>query len=182
MSQNNYKLKIVESLLKSENHIRGLAKSLGTNQTTIARKVKALEQENVVDFKEEGRNKVVFLRKTLEAKHFGYMVETEKLIETIAQYPFLRRIIEAIQKNKKIMLAVLFGSFTTGSAYEKSDIDIYIDTKETALKQEIASLDSRISVKIGSYDQDSLLIKEIEKKHVVIKGVELFYEKNKFFD
>jgi predicted transcriptional regulator len=61
MSQNSYNQKIVEILLKSDDHVRGLAKSLGTNQTTIARKVIEMSKDNIVDFKTEGRNKVVFL-------------------------------------------------------------------------------------------------------------------------
>ncbi|MDP1694729.1 MAG: hypothetical protein Q8L34_04275, partial [Candidatus Woesearchaeota archaeon] len=64
MSQDNYNLKIIESLLRSENHIRGLAKLLDTNQTTIARKVQELHKENILDWKQEGRNKVVFLKKS----------------------------------------------------------------------------------------------------------------------
>src|SRR3989338_955909 len=182
MSQNNYNIKIVEALLKSENHIRGLAKSLNTNQTTIARKVHELSKENVLDFKQEGRNKVFFIKKTLEAKQYAYFVEAQKLIETLKRYPFLRRIIEIIKKNEKVSLVILFGSYAKGSANNGSDIDIYLETTENKLKEDIESINSKISVKIGKYNQDSLLIKEIEKNHAIIKGIELFYEKNKFFD
>src|SRR3989344_1955791 len=83
MSQNNYNLKIIEALLRSENHIRGLAKLLGTNQTTIARKVRELHKENILDWKREGRNKVVFLKKSLETKQYVYAVEVQKLLVTI---------------------------------------------------------------------------------------------------
>lgn len=182
MSQNNYKLKIVESLLHSENHIRGLAKSLHTNQTMIARKVQELAQENIVDFRQEGRNKVVFIKKTLEGKQYVFAVEAARLVDAVQKYPGLRRIIEPIKKNSTITLAMLFGSYAKGSANKNSDIDIYIDTTDRRLKEEIELLDSRINVKIGEYQKASLLIKEIEKNHVIIKGVELFYEKNKFFD
>lgn len=181
MSQNNYNTKIVEALLKSENHIRGLAKLLGTNQTTIARKVDGLHKDNILDFKNEGRNKVFFAKKTLEAKQFAYSVETNKLIELLKKYPQLRRIIEIIQKNEKIRLSILFGSYAKAIAKKESDIDIYIDTSDAKLKEEIENIDSKISVKIGKYDKESLLIKEIEKNHVIIKGVETYYEKNKFF-
>jgi len=182
MSQNNYNQRIVELLLKSENHIRGMAKALGTNQTTIARKVTELSEENIVDFKQEGRNKVVFLKKTLEAKQAAYDSESNKVIEILQKYPHLRRIIEEIRKNEKITLAVLFGSYAKGIAKKDSDIDIYIDTKDTKIKEEIEHIDSKISVKIGNYNKGSLLIKEIEKNHVIIKGVEAYYEKSKFFD
>jgi predicted nucleotidyltransferase len=182
MSQNNYNIKIIESLLKSENHIRGLAKSLKTNQTTIARKVLELCQNNVVDFRQEGKNKVVVLKKSLEAKQYAYNVETQKLLEILKRYPILRRIIELIRKNEKITLAILFGSYAKGIAKKESDIDIYIDTTDNKLKEDIELIDSKISVKIGEYNKESLLIKEIEKNHAIIKGIELYYEKNKFFD
>ena len=182
MSQNNYNIKIVEALLKSENHIRGLAKLLNTNQTTIARKVQELYKNNIVDFKQEGRNKVVFLKKSLEAKQFAYSVETNKLLELLKKYPNLRRIIEAVKKKEKISLAILFGSYAKGTAKKESDVDIYIDTTDKKIKEEVELIDSKISVKIGSYNKESLLIKEIEKNHVIIKGVETYYEKNKFFD
>lgn len=182
MSQNDYNIKIIESLFKSGNHIRGLARMLKTNQTTIARKVHELYRNNILDFKQEGRNKVFFLKKTLEAKQYAYLVEAHKLLEILKKYPCLRRIIELIRKNQKISLAILFGSYAKGIAAKGSDIDIYIDAKDAKLKEEVEQIDSKISVKIGSYDKDSLLIKEIEKNHVIIKGTELYYEKNKFFD
>jgi len=181
MSQNNYNLKIVEALLKSEKHIRGLAKLLNISQTTIARKVQELHKNNIVDFKQEGKNKIVFLRKTLEAKQLAYIVEAQKLLEILKRYPYLRRVIELIKKNKKINLAILFGSYAKGSVKKESDIDIYVDTTDSRLKEEIESIDSKISVKIGKYNKDSLLIKEIEKNHAVMKGIERYYEKNKFF-
>lgn len=182
MSQINYNIKIVEALLKSENHVRGLAKALNTNQTTIARKVQELYEDNIVDFKQEGKNKVFSLKKTLEAKQYACFVEIYKLLETLKRYPRLRRIVDQIKKNKKITLAILFGSYAKYTAKKDSDIDIYINTKNTRLKEEVELIDSKISLKIGKYDRDSLLIKEIEKNHVILKGAELYYEKNKIFD
>src|SRR3989344_2722788 len=182
MSQDNFNLRIIKALLRSENHIRGLAKLLGTNQTTIARKVREMHRENILDWKQEGRNKVVFLKKSLETKQYVYAVEVQKLLVTIKKYPSLRRVIELIKKNEKITLAILFGSYAKGTAHKESDIDIYLCTTDTKLKEEVEAIDSKISVKIGKYTKDSLLIKEIEKKHIILKGVELYYEKNKFFD
>jgi len=182
MSQNNYNLKIVETLLGNENYIRGMAKVLHTNQTTIARKANELYKQNIVDYKKEGKNKIIFLKKTLEAKQYSCIVEMDRLLQIIKKYPLLRRIVEQIKKNKKITMAILFGSYAKGIATTNSDIDIYINTDNNKIKEEIEKIDSRISVKIGDYNKDSLLIKEIEKNHVIVKGVELFYEKNKFFD
>ncbi|MDP1694356.1 MAG: nucleotidyltransferase domain-containing protein, partial [Candidatus Woesearchaeota archaeon] len=113
---------------------------------------------------------------------YVYAVEVQKLLVTIKKYPSLRRVIELIKKNEKITLAILFGSYAKGTAHKDSDIDIYLCTTDTKLKEEVEAIDSKISVKIGNYNKESLLIKEIEKNHIILKGIELYYEKNKFFD
>jgi len=46
----------------------------------------------------------------------------------------------------------------------------------------VESIHSRIKVKFGDFDLSSNLIKEIIKNHVILKGVEEFYEKTKFFE
>ena len=79
-------------------------------------------------------------------------------------------------------MALIFGSYAKSIEKKDSDIDIYIDTEDRKLREEVNRLDSRLSVKIGKYDKSNLLIKEIEKNHIIIKGVELFYEKNKIFE
>jgi len=180
MSQNYYKIKIVESLLKKENHIRGLAKELKTNQTTIARKINNLFNENIVDYKKEGRNKVYFLKRNLESLQFVLIVEHYKLIEILKKYTYLRKILQEIIQNKKIKLAILFGSHARKTATKESDIDIYIETISRSIKRKLEEINSRISVKIGKFNRKSLLIKEIEKEHVIIKGAELYYEKINF--
>lgn len=182
MEQKDYKLEIVNRLLNNEDHIRELAKKLSTNHMTILRRIKELEKENVVDYKEEGKNKVYFLKKTIEAKSYVFKTENYKLLKLLEKYPRLRNIIEKIQKDRRIKLAILFGSYAKGIAKQDSDIDIYIETQNRKLKQEIQMIDSRLSIKIGKYDKSSLLIKEIEKNHVMIRGVEEYYEKNKFFE
>ena len=182
MSQNSYKLKIIEALLKSENHIRALAKELDTNQMNISRKVKELYDENVVDYKQEGRNKVFSIKKTIEARQYAYAVEAHKLIEAVKRYPRLRNSIESIRKKSNIKLAIIFGSYARGKATKESDIDLYIETTNRKLKEEIAKIDSKLNVKIGGYNKQSLLIKEIEKNHLIIKGIEEYYEKAQFFE
>jgi predicted nucleotidyltransferase len=181
MSQKDYNLKIIENLLIKQNHIRGLAKDLHTNQTTIARKIQELYDENVVDFVIEGKNKKYHLKKTLEAKQHACILEQHKLIDLLNKYPFLRMIVEEIKKNNKIHLALLFGSYAKGLAKNDSDIDVYIETTDLKLKHEIEKIHTKLSVKIGVYDPNNLLIKEIGKNHIILKGTEDYYEKNQFF-
>ncbi len=182
MEQKNYSFEIVLGLLRNENHIRGLAKILGINHMSVRRKLSDLFNENVVDYKKEGKNKNYFLKKTIEAKTYIFMSEEYKLLKTLKRYPGLRRIIENIQKNNKIKLAILFGSYAKGNAKKESDVDIFVDSVSRDLKKELELFDRRISIKIGRYEKQNILIKEIKKNHVIIKGVQKYYEQNKFFD
>ncbi len=176
MSQKNYKYEIIEQIYHSPQHIRSLARKLNTNQMTILRKLKELEKHNVVDFNFEGRNKVYFLKRTAEAEQFILISEHYKFLKAIKRYPLLRRISSQIRANSKVKLAVLFGSYAKGLANKNSDIDIFVETSSPKIKKEVEAIDTRISVKIGKFSGQSLLIKEIDKAHVILKGVERYHE------
>lgn len=182
MEQKNYNLEIVCLLLHGRAHARKIAASLGTSHMTVLRKLNALSNENVVDFVMEGKNKPYFLKKTTEAKAYVFMAENYRLVRAIELYPRLRAIISKIQKNCRVRMALLFGSYAKGIATRSSDIDIYVETEDRALRRELQLIDSKLSIKIGKYEKESPLIKEIEKNHVILKGIEKYYEKNKFFD
>jgi predicted nucleotidyltransferase len=171
---------IIAVLMGEELHMRALAKKLKTNHMTVARKLRELVSKNVLDFREEGKNKVYFLKKTVEAKGYIFRAELYKLNKTLIRYPELRGIINSIQENPKIELAVLFGSYARGITTKNSDIDIFVEAKGRKIKEELELLNSRLSLKIGKYDRTNPVIKEIERDHVIIKGVELFYAKSKF--
>lgn len=173
---------IVGILLKEELHIRAIADRLGTNHMTVLRKMRRLAEENVLDFKKKGRNKVYFIKKTAEARNYVLMVEIYRLGMLLERYPDLRRIVTQIQRSRDAKLAVLFGSYAKGTADKTSDMDVFLETESRKLKHEIEEIDSRLSVKIGPYDKKSPLIREIEKNHVIIKGVETYYEKSGFFE
>lgn len=181
MEQKDIKLEIISALLKKESHVRELAKTLGTNHMKISRTVAILYKENAVDYKMEGKNKVFHLKKNIEAKNYAYITEYYQLQKTLEKYPGLRKIITAIQEKKDIQLAILFGSYAKGLAKKESDIDIYIETEDKTIKKDLEYIDSRLSIKIGPYDRQNLLIKEIEKKNVIIKGIENYYEKTRIF-
>lgn len=182
MSQKDYKLEIVNNLTWNGWHVRGLAKHIGVNHMLLFRKFRELYNENALDYKQEGKNKVYFLKKTIEAKIYFFMGENYKMAKLLEKYPSLREIMGKIQENKKIKLAILFGSYAKGLAKKDSDIDIYIETANKKIKQEIERINLKVNVQTGKYDKNNLLIKEIEKNHVIIKSVENFYEKYNFFD
>lgn len=177
MEQKDYNLEIVSNLLKRPNHIRGLAKSISINHMMIVRKIKKLFDENVVDYRQEGKNKLYFLKNTAEARTYILMAEQYKLIKILMKYPHLRKIINKIQEHKKIKLAILFGSYAKAIAKKDSDIDIYVETEDRKLRSELELIDSKLSVKIGKYNKISPLIREIEKNYAIIKGAERYHER-----
>jgi len=175
-------IQIVALLLRSDSHPRKLAQDLGLSHTTVLRKLKGLLDGNIVDFRMEGKNKTYFLKKTLEARVHVYVAEWYALENLIQEAPHLRSIIKAVQEREDFPLAVIFGSYAKGTADKKSDIDLYIETEDRETKRELERCHSKLSVKIGLWDPENLLIQEIVKNHVIVKGVERFYEKTGFFE
>lgn len=179
--ETNISNEIILSILDSDSHARSLARKLNTNHMTIINKLRELINANIVDFKQKGKNKVYYLKKTLEARNRIIMAELYKVNKLLKMYPRLRKIIEEILKNPKIKLAILFGSYAKGLAHEDSDIDVFVETKSRILKRNLENIDSRLSVKIGTFNRLNPLIREIEKNHIIIKGIEIYHEKTKSF-
>jgi predicted nucleotidyltransferase len=180
--RDNLELEIVLVLLRGENHLRGIAKQLNESHSTILRKLNKLMIENVLGYRIEGKNKVFFFKKNLQAKNYVFNAERHKLIELLKKYPELDAIMEDISKAGKEPLIIIFGSYAKFVAKKNSDIDLFVETRNSAVKEHLESIHSRIKVKLGDFDLSSSLIKEIIKNHVILRGVEEFYEKTKFFE
>ena len=174
-------LEIVLLLLKEKIHLRSIARKLEIHHSIIARKLKELINENVVDYNLEGKNKVFYIKNNIQAKNYVYNAERYKLIKLCRKYPELTIIIEDILKISREKMIILFGSYAKFSPKKESDIDLYIETKNSKVKEEINSINSKIKVKIGIFNINDLLITVIIKNHIILRGVEEFYEKNKFF-
>ncbi len=181
-NRDNLELEIILLLLKGENHLRNIARILKVPHATIQRRLENLIKENTLNYKREGKNKVFFIKGGLQAKNYVFNAERYKLIKLLKKYPELNIIIDDILKKTDENMVILFGSYAKFSAKKDSDIDIYIETKSRKTKEKTEYVNSRIRVKIGKFDISSLLIKEIIKNHVILKGVEIFYEKTKFFE
>ena len=178
--EQNIEYDIILHLMESDSHPRRIAKDLNVPHTTIIRKLINIDEINVVDFREEGRNKVYFLEGTLEARSFIISAEVYRSMRTIELYPRLRSLFSAIIRNEEIRLAILFGSYARWAPTYKSDIDIFIETKDRNIRSDIEKLHSRASVKIGDFDRSLDLVREIEKNHVIIKGFEAYVGKTRF--
>ena len=179
---NDIGLEITLVLIKGKSHLREIARTLKKPHATVLRKLNDLVKMQVLDYKIEGRNKVFFIKNNLNSKNHVYSAEIYKLSKLIEKYPELGVIFEDIKKSLPKLMIVLFGSYAKGIEKRESDIDIYIETANNSIKEKIKGINSKINVKIGKFDINSLLIKEIIKNHVILRGVEQFYEKSRFFE
>jgi len=180
-NKNNLELEIILVLLKNKAHLREIARTLHESHSTILRKINELTKENVLDYKKEGKNKVFFIKNNLKAKNYVYSAEIHKLNNLLKKHPELSIILEDIKKDFPKGMIILFGSYAKGIPKKDSDIDIYLETKDNSLKNKMKETNSKLSIKIGKFDTKSLLIKEIIKNHVIIRGMEDFYERAGFF-
>ena len=178
----NLDYEIVLLLIKGERHLRDISIALDASHSTVMRRLNMLASENALDYRTEGKNKVFSIKKNLEGRNYVYNAERYKLSKVIKKYPALAVIIEDALKKTDARLIILFGSYAKFSAKEDSDIDVYIETNGKKAKEAVESVNSMIRVKTGDFNLESLLIKEIVKNHVIIRGVEDFYEKTGFFD
>ena len=178
----NHTYEVILQLLKKEAHGRELAKELKTSLTRVQSILTELRNINVLDYKIEGKNHIYFIKKNLISKSFILNAENYKLTKIINKHSELEPIFDDIIKKSKCNLIILFGSYAKGIPKKESDIDIYIETTDQKVKEEIQKIYDLISIKIGKFNLNDLLIKEIIKNHIIIKGGEEFYEKTKFFE
>jgi predicted nucleotidyltransferase len=175
--EQNLTNEIVTLLLQADLHPRAIAEKLGSNHMTVARKLHTLVEENVADYRAEGKNKVYFLKKSIVGRNAAMTAEIYRQSRIISRYPVLRGIFKSVREMPTIRLALLFGSYAKGRATSTSDIDIYVETLDREVKKQLESGNSSLSVKIGAFDTASPLIREIMKDHVIIRGVEEYFDK-----
>jgi len=180
-NKTNLELEIILVLVKNKAHLRSIARTLNESHSTVLRKINDFLKKNVLDYKKEGRNKVFFIKNNLTARNYVYSAEIYKLSKTIEKCPELSIIFEDIKKEFQKGMILLFGSYAKGNPKQESDIDIYLETTDSKVKSRLNELNSRLGIKTGRFDVKSPLIKEIIKDHVIIRGVEEFYERNEFF-
>ena len=179
--RDNLESEIILFLLRGESHVRGMAKQLERSHSTVLRRLNDLLKENVLDCRMEGKNKIFFIKRSLQAKTYIFNAEHYKLMKLIKKYPEFSVIGEDILKRCDEKIVIIFGSYAKFTAKRDSDIDIFVETDNKKRKDELESIHSRINVKIGDFNLNSPLIKEMIKNHVILRGVDDFYEKTKFF-
>lgn len=170
------KLELLGELQKEERYVRELDKILNIPKSTVSDKLKELYEENIVDFKMNGRNKQYFLKNNIQVLNYIKIYEFYKFSKLINKYPQLKITIQEIIKTLDNELVILFGSYSKFSAQSKSDIDLYIETENKELKEKINLINSKINLKIGKFDKNSILGKEIIANHIIIQNIDRFYK------
>ena len=62
-NRDNIIFEIILVLIKENLHLRNIARRLETHHSVIARKLKYLVEDNVLDYNTEGMNKVFYIKK-----------------------------------------------------------------------------------------------------------------------
>jgi len=179
--EQNLTNEIVALLLKEDLHTRAIAERLSSNHATVLRKLRDLTDDNIVDFHAEGKNKVYTVKRSIEGRNAAMIAEMYKQSLMVSRYPVLRGIVRAVQEIPDIPLALLYGSYAKGLATKGSDIDIFVETPDPGVKKQLEQRHSLMSVKIGVFDTNDLLVREIIKDHILIRGVEAYFDKTGFY-
>ena len=169
-------LQIVLELERNSTHIRDLASKIKSSPATVMRRLIFLKENNVVDVIDEGRNSRYFLKDSFDKYQVLYMAQNYRLLKFVQVNPALKSMIVEIKNIVRGSLTVIYGSFAKGMQNNKSDIDIFVESDDRNIKSDIEMINSRLSVKIGPFDKNNPLIKEIVKDKVIVCGFERFYD------
>ena len=180
-NKSNLESEILLLLARGRMHLREISRATGVPHSTVMRCLNGLVEENVLDFRAEGRNKSFMIKKNLKAKNRLFMAERYKLQKLLDHYPKLNVILSDLLSSTTAPMVVLFGSYAKFSAKPSSDIDLYLGVASEEEKKRAQGTHSSLSVKIGPLDLQSPLISEIIKNHVILRGEEEFYDKTRFF-
>jgi len=168
---------IILHLLRDDTaHVREIARNLEAPHSTVSRKLHGLVKKNIVDCEKRGKNKVYFLKSNLSSRICMYNAERFKFLKLIKTYPEMKIILKDVLESTDKDLVVLFGSYADFRADKDSDIDIYVEGTDQDIKEELENIHSKVNAKIGKFDPGESLIDEIIKKHIILRGVQRFYQ------
>ena len=158
---------------------RDVAKKLKMNQKTVSNILNKLEEEHILKFTQEGKNKYYYLNEFYSyIKEIIQLIEIQRKIDFLEKYGKLKELFLKIAERSEGIL-IVFGSYANFSANEKSDLDFFVIGNIL----EIEDLEEFYNIKINivksdknRFNKNEHIIKEIIKNHIVLKGVENFIE------
>ncbi|MFH0831257.1 MAG: helix-turn-helix domain-containing protein [archaeon] len=158
---------------------REAAKRLKMNQKTASNILNRLEKENILKFSQEGRNKYYFLNKfNPQIKDIIKLIEISRKSRFLEKYKKISGLFSKLEQKSRGIL-VIFGSYAGFSSNDKSDLDIFIIGKISNAEDLEKAYNLKMNIFKSSrkrFDKDNILIKEIIKNHIILKGMEDFVE------
>ena len=154
-----------------------IAKKRKINQKTVSNWLKKLEGQTILKSKIQGKNKLYFLNLDNFAMVRDFVLAAEHL-KTLQYYKKNPVIKEICEKISVFILGsgIIFGSYAKGINKKGSDLDILVIGK--ADEKRIKNISNRynidINLKIYPGLEKDLLINEVIKDHIIIKGTEDF--------
>ena len=168
-------MELIEALRISPLHVRQAALATGIPVATALRILRHLEQQSILDFKREGRNKKYFLKATPDAHQALLMTEHYKLLKLI-QRPLMRQLLKHTEQCTAGELVVLFGSYARGDETKTSDIDLYVETENTSIRQDLQRYSAKLSIQSGALQIGSAFSREINKEHIILQNPTRYYQ------
>ena len=179
---NTNKLKILEEFsldYRRRIYGRNVAKKLKMNQKTVSNILNELEKEHILKFTQEGKNKYYYLNEFYPyVKEVIHLIETQRKISFLEKYKKLKELFLKLEERTDGIL-VIFGSYASFSANEKSDLDVLVmgKIKEVEDLEEIYNIKINIvKSKKDKFDKKECFIKEIIKNHIILKRMEDFVD------
>jgi len=182
MLLNNKELKILTEFTSDYNcrlYGSAIASKLKMNQKTVSNILNKLEKQNIIKFKQEGKNKYYFLNKLNHStREMIKLVEINKRIVLFEKYKKLSTLFTEIEKRGK-GITIIFGSYANFTKNEKSDLDIFV----VGSLLDLNDLETLYNIKINlvkstkdKFKLNNLFLKEIMNNHILLNGVEEFIE------
>lgn len=156
---------------------RDIAIKLKMNQKTVSNILNKLEKDNILKFSKEGKNKYYYLNKfNSNIREVIKLIEIQRKIEFLNKYKNIKDLFDKLYEKTDGVL-IVFGSYANFSSNEKSDLDISIIGKIEDIKdlEELYNIKINIiNISIKNFNKEDTIIKEIIKKHIILKREDEF--------
>jgi len=162
-------------------HIREVEKLLKVSSRTALVTLAKLEKLGILASRKRGTIKAYSIRTGTLSREFFLLAEQYKTIQFLETNPLIK---EVLEKTDPFMqgIVIIFGSYAKGMQQEESDLDVFIVGTYDEKKMKEAGRRYGIAINIKSYPlrlfekelHDDILLKEIKKHHILIKGAEGF--------
>lgn len=179
MLLNKNSKQVLNELIKQKNsrvYGREIAKRYKMNQKTVANILNKLEEEDLLKYTIEGKNKYYFLNGFNPLiKELVQTIEVEKKADFLKSHKNIAELIRKIEQ-KSEGIVVLFGSYAKGAEDKESDLDLFVIGKSNSddLEKDFGKKINMVKSTKEKFDINNPFIKEVLRNHIVLKGVEEF--------